>query len=271
MLNILFIDDFSFSEIKSYLFFSQNLFTAHPNFFPEAWSLSVEEWFYLLIPVIILFLIKIFRVTINKAIIWTSFVILISVTIFRYYKFLNVPIENLSQWDLLFRKQVFTRMDSLMFGIIGSYLQFYYLKFWNKYKSVLFGAGLILFILLKIIAINELLPVNGLFNCVFSFSITSLSTLLLLPFLSNLKTGRGYLFYFLTYISLISYSMYLLNLSVVQFWILDSIDLVRFQYIPYLNVIIIYSLYWILTISFSILLYKYFELPMMKLRERKTR
>lgn len=269
LLNILFSDNFNISEVKNYFVFSQNLFTAHPHFFPEAWSLSVEEWFYLLIPIIILFLIKVFRVAPKNALILTSLLILFSVTTFRYYKFLNVPIETLYQWDLLFRKQVFTRLDSLMFGIIGAYLQYYFSTAWQRFRVLLLWTGLLLFVLLKIIALNGLLPVNGLFNCVFSFSITSLATLFLLPFLSNLRTGKGYLFYFFTYISLISYSMYLLNLSVVQFWILDNINLERFQHIPYLNVIVMYSLYWILTIFLSIILYKYFEMPIMKLRDRK--
>src|ERR1041384_552442 len=52
-LNVLFTDGFSINYIKRYFIFSQNLFYQHPSFFPEAWSLSVEEWFYLLIPVII--------------------------------------------------------------------------------------------------------------------------------------------------------------------------------------------------------------------------
>jgi len=30
-----------------YLFFLQNFMSPHPHFFPEAWSLSIEEWFYL--------------------------------------------------------------------------------------------------------------------------------------------------------------------------------------------------------------------------------
>ena len=43
---------FVFSEPSNllYFIFSQNLFTSHPGFFQNAWSLSVEEWFYLLLP-----------------------------------------------------------------------------------------------------------------------------------------------------------------------------------------------------------------------------
>ena len=37
-------------EVWKYLVFIQNLFGPHPLFFPEAWSLAVEEVFYLFIP-----------------------------------------------------------------------------------------------------------------------------------------------------------------------------------------------------------------------------
>jgi peptidoglycan/LPS O-acetylase OafA/YrhL len=38
-------------HLYRYFSFTQNLTSPHPNFFPEAWSLSVEEWFYLCIPI----------------------------------------------------------------------------------------------------------------------------------------------------------------------------------------------------------------------------
>ncbi|KFF11548.1 hypothetical protein IW15_15150 [Chryseobacterium soli] len=52
ILSVSFDKDFDgIRSIARYFVFSQNLFTPHPGFFPEAWSLSVEEWFYLLNPI----------------------------------------------------------------------------------------------------------------------------------------------------------------------------------------------------------------------------
>jgi peptidoglycan/LPS O-acetylase OafA/YrhL len=39
-----------FSEILSHGFFLRNLTGFHMSFFPEWWSLAIEEWFYLLFP-----------------------------------------------------------------------------------------------------------------------------------------------------------------------------------------------------------------------------
>lgn len=260
---------FNPNEFWNYFIFSQNLYYSHPWFFPEAWSLSVEEWFYLIIPLILFILIGKLRLPSKQVVIFTVLLILISITAFRFYRFLNVPIENIAQWDMYFRKQVLTRLDSIMFGVIGAYIKFYFPKIWINNKSLLLITGIFLFIMLKLIEVSKLLPVGGIFNCVFSFSLTSIATLLLLPFLSNFKNGKGYLYYFLTFISLISYSMYLLNLSVVQLSIIRRIDLSGFQYIPNFNILFTYSLYWLLTIFLSIIIYKYFELPMMNLREHK--
>ena len=158
--------------------------------------------------------------------------------------------------------------DSLMFGVMGAYLSFIHPSRWIKYKNLLLAAGIVLFIFSKFIS-PLLFSEVGLYNCVFSFSIISLATLFVLPFLSNIKQGQGFFYNTITRISLISYSMYLLNLSIVQKWIIDKINWNAILNSNYLIVFFKYSLFWFLTIILSILLYKYFELPVMNLRDRK--
>ncbi len=267
ILNILFTPYFEWQNYKSYFIFSQNLFSKHPGFFPEAWSLSIEEWFYLLIPILLFGLIKLFKISIKNSFLISALGIIISVTFFRYFRFDSLDIEEMSTWGRMLRKQVFTRLDSIMFGVIGAYILYYYPKLWNKNKLPLLLLGIILLVSVKL---NPMGFENfGLYHCVFSFSLTSIGTLLLLPFLSSLKTGKGLVFKTLTYTSLISYSMYLVNLTLVQKWILGNLNWTWLQnYNESLFLCIQFSLFWILVYLISILLYKYFELPTMKLRER---
>lgn len=267
LLNHIFNDNFSIYDKKRYFMFAQNLFSEHPHFFPEAWSLSVEEWFYLLIPIILFILIKIFKISINNSVLFTAFGIIISITLFRYFRYDSLTIDNITTWDRTLRKQVFTRLDSLMYGVIGAYIFFHYKNFWNKYKIHFLIIGIALFISMKL----NLLGFSsfGLYHCVFSFSTTSLATLFLIPYLSCLKTGKGFIFKLITYISLISYSMYLINLTIVQKWILRNIDWTLLEnFNGYLFLLLRYSLYWALTIIISILIYKYFEIPTMNLRDK---
>ena len=60
--------------------------------------------------------------------------------------------------------------------------------------------------------------------------------------------------------------MYLLNYAFIQGWILAHIDL---TFLAGFGIALKYILYWVLTVTFSIILYKYYEVPMTKLRDRK--
>lgn len=267
LLNILFTANFIFFDKIKYFFFSQNIYYEHPTFFPEAWSLSIEEWFYLLIPVIMFVILKYLKFSVKSTIIITAVGIILLVTLFRYYRFENYEIDTLTSWDRVFRKQVVTRLDSLMYGIIGAYVFYYSNTLWYKYKKLCLFLGILLFIIIKFNLLN--FERFGLYHCVFSFSIVSIATLLITPFLSSIKSGKGFFYKAITYISLISYSMYLLNLRVVQGWILKSVDWTILQNLSTnLYFITRYLLYWVLTIVISILLYKYFEVPTMNLRDR---
>lgn len=66
--------------------------------------------------------------------------------------------------------------------------------------------------------------------------------------------------YIIIHISLISYSMYLINLSLVTFWILP---LFRIQ-----TDIINFFLFWGITIVISTILYKKLELPFLTFRDK---
>lgn len=268
LLHLFFDDGFSFGGIWNYFIFSQNIFTKHPSlFFPEAWSLCVEEWFYLILPLLITTLTFMLNKSYKKGIFYASLIVIVLVTSFRYYRFSTLAINDLNDWDLLFRKQVVTRLDSLMFGVIGAYINYYYHKSWIKYKNQLFLLGIVLFIISKFI-LRKFLAINGIYFCVFSFSLISIATLFLLPYLSELKTSKGFLYKPITYLSLTSYSMYLLNLSIVQRWILDNIPWHNYLSNGYIILISKYGLYWVLVVGLSILIYKYFEIPMTSLREK---
>lgn len=264
-LQILFTNNFKFSTAKWYYIFSQNLFSEHPWFYPEAWSLSVEEWFYLLIPLLIFITIKIFHFKPQNAILATAIIVIVTVTLFRYYRYLQLDILSIGEWDQIFRKQVSTRLDSIMVGVIGAYIYRYKMKIWFYKKKWIFGIGVLILLFMRSIIVFSLHDL-GLFFCVFFFSINAIATLLLLPFLSSIVSGSGATFKAFSYLSLISYSMYLLNLSLIQQsmaiipWTTISQDFVTQGYIKF-------SVFWTITVLCSILLYKYFELPIMNLRD----
>ncbi len=252
---------------KSYFIFSQNLFYQHPKFFLEAWSLSVEEWFYLITPLSIFLLTYFFKIKARRAILFVAIAILILVLFFRFLRFSHVEVNSVRELGKLFARQVITRLDSLMYGVISAYIQFYYKTAWLKYKTVLLFLGILIFTLTKTLFLFNFISDYGFYNCVLSFSVISIATAFLLPYLSDLKSGNGILYKGITVISLISYSMYLLNLSVVQLNIINKIPWKTMIDDKCLIIFFKYSAYWIFTILGAILIYKYFEIPTTRLRD----
>lgn len=266
-LNVLFTPGFSLASTKRYFVFAQNLWRAHPHFFPEAWSLSIEEWFYLLVPLLLVTLIRGGRVSPRVAIFTTAVVILLAATGIRLYRHAVIDVKSLSDWDSLFRKQVVTRLDSLMFGVIGAAIRHYHNRFWLACMTPAFWSGLGIMGLLKTASLTSAFPVGGVFFDVFIFSVAASGTLLLLPWLSEYRGGKGVMRGAVTFISLISYSMYLLNLTVVQVWILGGGRFPVVEAKSPLFLVLLQVAYHVNVLVLSLLLYKYVELPMMRLRD----
>ncbi len=127
-----------------YYTFTQNILSPHPGFFGEAWSLSVEEWFYLFIPIPLYLATKIKKINRQTIIlIWISAVI-VSCTTFRLYRAYHFDSSDFTVWDLGLRKQVFTRMDSLMYGVLGAYISTNFEKFWTRVSTPAFLIGMTL-------------------------------------------------------------------------------------------------------------------------------
>jgi peptidoglycan/LPS O-acetylase OafA/YrhL len=176
--------------IKKYLFFIQNLFYPHPDFFPEAWSLAVEEWFYLISPVIIILIYKLSqKITIKESILIYSFLLIVIISLFRTYKSYHMPPTNWLEWDLNFRKQVITRFDSIIYGVLGAVTVTYHKYLWVRHSKKLFFVGLSLIVLHKysFTFYNTYQISWDLYTNSISFIIMNLGTLFIIPFIEQLK------------------------------------------------------------------------------------
>ncbi len=127
-------------------------------------------------------------------------------------------------FDNYFRKQVFTRFDSLMYGIVAAYLATFHLSNWKKFMKVKFWIGLFLLIASKYVYELDSLPLYV--SPTFQFCTESLGVFLMLPFLSSIKNGKGVFYKAITYISLTSYSAYLIHRSIVQFLIINQLPII---------------------------------------------
>jgi peptidoglycan/LPS O-acetylase OafA/YrhL len=257
--------------ILRYLTFTQNMSSPHPDFFPEAWSLAVEEWFYLCVPIPLYVACK-FNLNRRRAILFLIiFVILFSVS-FRAYRVLNHNYLDINEWDISLRKQVITRLDSLMFGVFSAYISMYYKIYWNiKAQNISLFIGLVLLLSHKIFLYILNKDMYMFYLNYFSLSITPAGVFLILPKFSSWRREHGFFVKIITFTSVISYSMYLINLTCVQELILPRVIAWIMHYLWRLEehrFFIQYFMYWLITISCSWLIYAFYEKPMTNLRDR---
>jgi len=256
--------------LYKYLFFFQNFSSPHPDFFPEAWSLSVEEWFYFLIPLLLFFSIKLKRFTKQKVLLFWIVTIITGITALRIYRAWHPAYNDWLSWDYQIRKEVITRLDSLMYGCLGAYLFYYHKSAFFRNKTIFFWIGIVLLYLPGFLFCA--IPPgtwNMTFTSYFYLTMGSLGTLAILPKLASVRSGSGPVYKAINFISAISYSMYLINMSVVQFHIIPrTIRALGIAYEGKLVIFTFYGLYWILTIGCSWMLYRFFEKPMTDLRDR---
>ena len=242
-----------------YLFFAQNLFYPHPFFFMEAWSLSVEEWFYLTTPITFYCIHHFFKKRPKR-----SLLLLIAIfTLLPFILRLTMFSMNIGTWDMdrYYRTIVAIRLDSLMYGVFAAFIRFYYYDTFIKYKWQCLGVGLLMLVISK-----EFVHIPFLLECNYE----GLAIMLVLPFLSEYKTSRIWIWKTaVTHISVISYSMYLLHISVVVKFFIPVFEKYLHITVNSLSTgLFICAVYWTMTILLSYALYILFEKPMMDLRDR---
>lgn len=258
--------NYDYANWWKYVFFIQNLFTYDIPFFRESWSLSVEEWTYLLIPFVLFFGSKFLKIS-KKF----SFLILILSLIFlfhffRYEAYLNLEIYEMDIWNTEIKSTVIYRIDAILVGFIIAWLHFYYKECLYKLRIYFFIIAMHLFFF-QFVVMNVLqfdLVTTPLYFKVFYFSLTSLIIALGMPFFIYWDSTIAIVRKPIEFLSKISYSMYLLHYSIIA---------VLFKYIlSYLDIsfswYILILVYLIVTTILSYLLYRFFEKPIMDLRDK---
>lgn len=252
------------SNIGWYFFFFQNFATTMTPFFPESWSLSVEEYTYLVVPLSLLvfsFFSKQKR--------------FISVILFLMLLFLITKIAynstthntTLTQWNVSLKSVVIYRIDSILIGITMAWLSLNYTVFWQKQKINLafLAAFLMLFMLLGIPFFKMTIADNPFFWNVCYLPLNSLIFALFLPLFSQWKIAPNWILKPITFVSIVSYSVYLLHYSIVLQLMKYAIDTTTLSIIQ-LHVFTL--VYVAITVILSWILFRYFEKPMMNLRDK---
>jgi peptidoglycan/LPS O-acetylase OafA/YrhL len=237
----------------SFVFFMQNLYEPFVDFFWESWSLSVEEWFYLTSPILFFLFLKFLSK--KSAFLLTILLMIASSILFRY----THTTTNMDSFffDITFKKVVLMRLDSIAFGLFFAWLYSYYSDLFLRHKYIL----LLLAILILYYQRTIDLDVTSKYAQVVYLTLSPMALSLSIPFFYSIEIKKNLFTHFATFISKISYSMYLINLALV-------IEIIHINYNS-TNGIIQYLIAWFCIILASYLLYHYFEKPIMNLRDKK--
>jgi peptidoglycan/LPS O-acetylase OafA/YrhL len=249
------------------MLFLQNFEAEKLLFFPVSWSLSIEEWFYLLCPIVFLLISKLSNSN-KKVLIFSNLFILLFINILRIVYVINYD----PSWDQGVRKQIPIRLDSLLIGVLLASVKFYWVKFYTKVArgKIYLIASLIILYYFGMQFVYDGITQNTINNSFYSrtllFFVVSLSCAVIIAYFEQSKVNRTSSSVFrkvITFLSKISYSIYLVHFPIFKFLsvVLESHN----------SIVVKFSLLFcslILTLIFATVLYYCIEIPFLKLRDK---
>lgn len=254
-------------QMLQYFFFVQNVSDGGIYFFRESWSLSIEEWFYLLTPVLFYLSFKFTSFSRQAIVLFWIIAVIMACTFLKVLR--AGDLSTYREWNELVRKTMVMRFDSIMFGVLAAYILKYKPKLWQR-MTPLFYPGLLLILLPSVV--YAIFDFNW-FTAFWRLPLESIGTMLMLPMLFSVKHGAGLVFRVLTFTSMISYSLYLVNYSPVNEIVLPRIlKLLGMDGSPTFQINLL-ATFLFLVCSFvgAWVLYRTIEKPFMALRNNMKR
>ena len=211
------------------------------DYFPVAWSLSIEELFYLLFPLILIFLN-------SKNFLKYSILIFVLIISLKYLLSTNFDAN-------FYRTGTILRIDAILFGFIISHFKFEILKYKKTIIICLIIFSAIFLLTHDYFILNKINP-NNRFLFIILMQFISGLTLFSFIFSEFLFTNNR-----LKKISLLisqqTYSIYLFHIILI--YIFSKTELSIYLMTP---------IYILMLFLISSLIYKYFEKPLLKLRPK---
>jgi peptidoglycan/LPS O-acetylase OafA/YrhL len=165
--------------------------------------------------------------------------------------------------------QVATRLDSIMYGVVGACIFKYYRHIWDRYKNISLVVGACIILISRNLDYNFVGRegiYSSFYSSVFSFSMECFGDLLILPFFSNIKRATGRVRNVVTFLAVISYSSFLVNFTLVAFYIMGPLPHMGLSDNAYLAVRYLGTLF--LSIVLGAFLYITVESPFLALRNK---
>lgn len=260
----------SLNSLWKYIFFIQNSPPEFASFFGISWSLSIEQWSYILIPCFLLISSFLYTIATKNKIEKFFLIMVLSIIAGSLFARIFLSFNNLP-WDGIFRKQVIIRLDAVSFGIVIAWIKIFQQDLYRKLGSgYFFGIALILLYFVSNQYNMSLFEDEGNFfiktmgftlvDMLLAFSLIFFDSSRLIKTIFDQKTYIGKLF---LYGSRYSYSLYLVH-TIVFLFILKNLT----QETPTLYKAGCMVLALLLSQVMAMVLYHVVEKPFMNMRRR---
>lgn len=251
------------ANIFYYIFFLQNHFFGI-SLYPVTWSLVIEEWFYLIIPLLLYVFYRKYPRSQKVIALLLGFIGFVLVFKIAFVWMRNTPFTGI-------RGSVPLRLDTLCFGVLLAFIKrlrpAIYEKLRNPFVALL-GVIMLPFLVYLIYGssrLNSMADAYPVLRAVW-FPFFSIAVMLMIPFTegsqlinTSLKRIKP-LFFIFTLTSVLTYSIYLVHMPAIMFY---QTHLSTLPFPVLTEVLFIYLA--------AFLLYKFYEHPMTNLRDRKKK
>lgn len=242
--------------LLSFVFFCQNFIIPFDFLYWESWSLSVEEWFYGLFPVLVFVFLKFNRRKPYSAYLLTCALFIVCPVVVRYFS--EQPYDTYPLWDVWYRKRVITQLDAPGYGMLMAFLIYRFPEWMRKWKQPLFIIGCFGVLFFTFFRYDQ-----HLFFYKTGYTATlAFFCMLMMPacfFLKRLRVGGA----LVEWVAKLSYANYLIHLPVI---------LVLLPYWPAGSFVGFWGFLFLFLCSISVLsylVYRYFEKPFMDRRDHR--
>lgn len=254
-----------------YAFFAQNLVNpmATPYFFVESWTLALDEWFYLAMPILVGVASLAFGADRRRSFLFAALTLILVPTLARW---MAAPALDATDWDQRFRGVTLYHLDATGWGVLAAIASRWWSKTWSTNvagKAVVGGlltaTGLMMLECYSL-DVGPWRSFPRLWSAL-PLTLTAIGTFLLLPWVASLRGLQPRPTTVVERLSLYSYAIYLCHLP-LAFLLRAALDSTESAS---LAAIWMQTGVWLaLTVASAAAIYHGFEKPVFDLRERFT-